>query len=198
MNLVNVALASFAFGTIMEAEGPRSHDFWLRNDCDKPFAITQTFASCGCTTIHANMTDSIQPGDSTKVTVSFNPRGRGGEFYETATIVCRGKSLDPNPYKVTLSIEGSVVTSEETLRNQFPYQIDDSTYISDKTRDLGVMKTGSRKTVYYSLLHLAEGENAWQNARIEHRNFEVVITDEMGKGVKRFKSHNIDFTVLIK
>ena len=182
--IIRVALASVVLGTVMEASGPVTHRFWLHNDDDRAFAIRQTYPSCDCTSISPERLDSVSPGDSVAVDVTFNPRGKGGEFYETATIVLQDNS------HVTLSIEGDVVTSEETLRRMFPRRVDDSTYCSLSERDLGVMAPGQKKTVRYSLLRLGP-EQDWNDTRQEYHEFEFQVPYDAKKGVQSFLKEGI-------
>ncbi len=151
-SLVAIGMATLSLGTINEAEGVQERTFWLRNAGLQAVAVTQGYTSCGCTTIHYTKGRTVAPGDSTAVTLRFNPQGKGGEFLETGTIEygTRGK-------RVTLSLTGTCITSEETLLRQFPIRISDGLRLSANRFDLGIMHVGERKERTVVVLHRQQG-----------------------------------------
>ena len=150
-SLAVIGLATLSLGTIHEADGSQEHTFWLRNAGQEAIALTQGYTSCGCTTIRFDQNRSVAPGDSTAVTLHFNPRGKGGEFHETGTIV-----YGPRKKLVNLTLTGTCVTSEETLLRQFPIRISDSLRLSTNRFDLGIMRRGETKERHVTLLHTDE------------------------------------------
>lgn len=152
-SLVVIGLAVASLGTIHEADGPKEHTFWLRNAGQEAVALTQGYTSCGCTTIHFAKDSLIAPGDSTAVTLRFNPRGKGGEFEEVGTVEA---SPDPSRRgeRIRLALTGTCITSEETLLRQFPIRINDTLRLSTNRFDLGIMHTGENKERGVVLLHL--------------------------------------------
>ena len=149
--LVVIGLATISLGTIQEADGVQERNFWLRNDGRETVMLQQGYTSCGCTTIDFAKGLSVEPGDSTCVTLRFNPRGKGGEFMETGTVVY-GNSRK----RVELSMVGNCVTSEETLQRQFPVRISDRLRLSANRFDLGIMRVGERKERNVIVLHKAD------------------------------------------
>ena len=149
--LVVIGLATISLGTIQEADGVQERTFWLRNDGSETVTLQQGYTSCGCTTIDFAGGSSVEPGDSTCVTLRFNPRGKGGEFMETGTIV-----YGRNSKSVRLSMVGNCVTSEETLQRQFPVRISDRLRLSANRFDLGIMRVGERKERNVIVLHKAD------------------------------------------
>ncbi len=145
--VITVATAAINFGVIQEKNGVVSHRFVLRNESDVPVRICQTYPSCGCTTISCD-TSHVPPRDSVPVDVSFNPEGRGGEFYETASIVVASAS---DTSIVTLSVEGEVQTSEETLIRQYPV-CRDSLWLTTDTLRMGEVRRGASRTMYLGVL----------------------------------------------
>lgn len=153
--IISVLAASMSFGTIHDDGGSVSHLFWLRNDGANSVRVIQTFPSCGCTSISYNPVDYIQPHDSVGVNVTYNPRHRGGEFYETATVVLASTT---DTTSVTLSIEGNVITSEETLLRQFPIRRGNVRLTTD-TLNMGEVRREEQKTMYVGVLtDLQKGE----------------------------------------
>lgn len=146
--LVTVAAASLHLGTIHESQGSVSRIFWMRNNGDDTVRIIQTYPSCGCTTISFLPPGSIPPGDSLAVSVGFNPANRGGDFYETATILMTSEN---DTVRKVLSIEGTVVTSEETLIRQYPVH-KGSIRLTADTLNMGEVRRGESKTMYVGVL----------------------------------------------
>lgn len=147
--LVPIGLATILLGTIHEEDGVQEHRFWLRNDGAEAVVLQQGYASCHCTTIDFERGATVLPGDSTCVTLRFDPQGKGGEFYESGTVRYGTES-------VTVALEGTCITSEETLLRQFPIQLNDHLSLSRNRFDLGVMPHGTRRTLYVTLLHWDE------------------------------------------
>lgn len=149
--LVVIGLATISLGTIQEADGVQERSFWLRNDGSETVTLQQGYTSCGCTTIDFARGSSVEPGDSTCVTLRFNPRGKGGEFMETGTLV-----YGDSRKRVELSMVGNCVTSEETLQRQFPVRVSDRLRLSADRFDLGIMRVGERKERNVIVLHKAD------------------------------------------
>lgn len=73
------------FGTIEEADGRVSHDFVFENQGNAPLVISKVQASCGCTT--PSWTKSpVEPGQKGKITVTYNPAGRPGNFNKSISV----------------------------------------------------------------------------------------------------------------
>ena len=152
--LIVIGLATVNLGTIQEADGPREHTFWLRNGGSATVTIQQGYTSCGCTTIHYTKGQTIAVGDSAAVTLRFNPRGKGGEFEETGTIVY-GESRK----RANIALVGTCTTSEETLMRQFPIRIDDHLRLSANRLDLGRMAVGETKERSIVVLRRNHGDS---------------------------------------
>ena len=154
-DLIPIGLATILLGTIHEEDGVQEHQFWLRNDGAEAVVLQQGYASCHCTTIDIERGATVLPGDSTCVTLRFNPRGKGGEFYESGTV--RYATTDNATSKTaTVAFEGTCITSEETLLKQFPVQLNDHLSLSRDRFDFGVMAPGSQRTAYVTVLHWDE------------------------------------------
>ena len=151
-SLVVLGLATVSLGTIHEADGVQTRSFWLRNDGTEAVTLVQGYTSCGCTTIQFDKNQPIAVGDSTSVTLRFNPQGKGGEFEETGTIV-----YGSNRKRIQVSMIGTCITSEETLMRQFPIRISDDLRLSTNRFDLGIMHVGETKERGVVILHREEG-----------------------------------------
>lgn len=150
-SLIVIGLATISLGTIQEADGVQERTFWLLNTGTESVALHQGYTSCGCTTILFSKDTFVSPGDSTAVTLRFNPQGKGGEFEETGTI-----EYGKNRKRIQMSMVGTCITSEETLMRQFPIRIDDNIRLSTNRFDLGIMHVGEKKERSVVVLHKDE------------------------------------------
>lgn len=154
--LIVVGLATVSLGTIQESDGVREQRFLLCNGGQEAVDLMQGYTSCGCTTIHFDKARQLMPGDTASVTLRFNPRGKGGEFEETGTIEYGSEQLraaTKRPKRVSLSLTGNCITSEETLMRQFPVRINDALRLSTNRFDLGIMHVGETKERSVVILH---------------------------------------------
>jgi len=72
------------FGTVQEGT-MATYEFNFKNTGTAPVILQNVQASCGCTT--PNWTkDPIAPGQSSKITVTYNSQGRPGSFNKTITV----------------------------------------------------------------------------------------------------------------
>lgn len=171
--LVVIGLATASLGTIQETGGMQEHTYWLRNDGREAVMLQQGYTSCECTTIQFDRYGQVQPGDSTPVTLRFNPQGRGGEFNVTGTVV-----YGTERKRVKLAMTGTSLLSEETLMRRFPVKVGDNLRLSTDRFDLGVMHPGETKERSVVVLHRDE------NDRTESLSITYMPDDKTPKGVQ--------------
>ncbi|MBQ9575413.1 MAG: DUF1573 domain-containing protein [Muribaculaceae bacterium] len=171
--LVVIGLATASLGTIQETGGVQEHTYWLRNDGREAVMLQQGYTSCECTTIQFDRYGQVQPGDSTPVTLRFNPQGRGGEFNVTGTVV-----YGTERKRVKLAMTGTSLLSEETLMRRFPVKVSDNLRLSTDRFDLGVMHPGETKERSVVVLHRDE------NDRTESLSITYRPDDKTPKGVQ--------------
>lgn len=82
---------SYDFGTINEGEVV-THTFDFTNTGEVPLVITNAKGSCGCTVPEWPEGESIAPGETSKITVSFNSRGRKNNQNKSVTITANTKT----------------------------------------------------------------------------------------------------------
>jgi len=152
-SLIVIGLATVALGTIQESDGVQERRFWLRNTGTEHVRLKQGYTSCGCTTIEFPRDSVVAAGDSACVTLRFNPRGKGGEFLETGTVVY-GESRR----RLNISLTGTCVTSEETLLRQFPVSVNQHLRLSADRFDLGRLRVGDTCQRTLVLLHRDQGK----------------------------------------
>lgn len=145
---VIVAIAAINIGTVLDTDSPISRDYWLKNDGEYGWKISNIYTSCGCTTAEFDKDKLVRQGDSICVTLTFNPEGRHGDFSQTGTVMLTdGEEQE----KTTLTIEGAVQRSEETIKRQFPYECGNGVRTSVNKLDFGLLTPGSRKGKYIAL-----------------------------------------------
>jgi hypothetical protein len=99
---------SHDFGVIKAKNGPVSYSFEFSNIGDGPLLILSASASCGCTRPDYPK-DPVKAGKKGKIKVTFNPKGRGGEFTKTVTVRTNAKGSK----KINLKIKGNIVPEAE-------------------------------------------------------------------------------------
>jgi hypothetical protein len=171
--LVVIGLATASLGAIQETGGVQEHTYWLRNDGTEAVMLQQGYTSCECTTIDFDRYAQVQPGDSSAVTLRFNPQGRGGDFTVTGTVVYGAERK-----RVKLSMTGNSILSEETLLKRYPVKVSDNLRLSTDRFDLGVMYPGETKERSVVILHRDE------NDRTETLNITFTSDDKTPKGLQ--------------
>lgn len=172
-SLIVIGMATASLGTIHESDGVVERTFWLRNSGTAAVTLVQGYTSCGCTTMQFDKNGVVLPGDSACVVLRFNPRGKGGEFYESGTLV-----YGADRKRIQFSIEGSCISSKETLLRQFPIRLNDHLRLSADRFDLGMMRVGDSKERSVVVLHTTDGN------RQEHIPVTITISDQHGKGLQ--------------
>lgn len=188
--LAVIGLATLSLGTIREADGPVERTFLLRNEGEHTLCLRQGYTSCGCTTITFAQDCCIAAGDTTAVTLRFNPRGKSGEFFETGTLVYQSTASPAGTKRphVTLSLEGSCLSSEESLSQQFPVRINDSLWLSANRFDLGIMRVGESKERGVVVLHRGEkGDDNQTYDRQERVTVRFAVDDQTPKGLQHIQ-----------
>lgn len=95
------------FGVIPENGGPVSCAFEFTNTGDAPLVIMSASASCGCTRPDYPR-KPVKPGKKDKIIVTYNPKGRPGEFSKNVTVRTNIKGKK----KVVLKIKGNVTPAK--------------------------------------------------------------------------------------
>ena len=102
------------FGYIREADGAVTRTVKAVNISSEPTFIISARTSCGCSDAHYDA-KTIAPGDTTTVSITYDPANRPGKFQKTAKIFT-GKERISNSFHII----GTVIPSEENLDNTYP------------------------------------------------------------------------------
>jgi hypothetical protein len=103
---IALSATEFDFGTVPNT-GPVSQTFQVRNTGDGPLQISGLSTSCGCTTAQVASL-KLAPGDTTDLTVTYDPLAHDGATGEFMRIVYV-RSDDPDTPEATLTIRVTVV-----------------------------------------------------------------------------------------
>ncbi|MBX2944855.1 MAG: DUF1573 domain-containing protein [Cyclobacteriaceae bacterium] len=94
----------FDFGSVIEEDGPVSHEFVFTNVGTKPLQILSVQPSCGCTTPGWSK-EPIMPGKSGSIKAQYDPKGRPGYFNKSLTV-----TTDADNQPIILQIKGTVTS----------------------------------------------------------------------------------------
>jgi len=86
----------------------------LHNRGEAPLTITKVFSTCGCLVAKPS-DDPIQPGDSVKLTIRFDPRSRIGAYTGSVFIRTDSRRTPECQVKVTARVEPLVMVQPRTL-----------------------------------------------------------------------------------
>ena len=103
----NAPLAHFdkkevSFGELKQGERANC-DFTLTNKGKSNLYVRKTRASCGCTAVTLGE-NTIAPGKSTVIRVTFNSTGKSGRQYKSITVITN----DPANPEMILNVNGNI------------------------------------------------------------------------------------------
>ena len=105
MAIIEFNEEAFDFGEVAQGEKV-IHEFWFKNTGNADLILTDVIPSCGCTVPDYDK-EPIAPGDSGKIKVLFNTRGRSGKQYKTVKV-----SSNAENSLVKLSFNAMVIDNE--------------------------------------------------------------------------------------
>lgn len=105
------------FGAFDEDLGTVYCDFRLVNTGDEPIAVINARANCGCTRPEYSR-EPVAPGDTLVIHVGFDAKGRPGRFTKYINV-----DLTGNPKRSSLTIKGTVIGAQNTLKSRFPVEV---------------------------------------------------------------------------
>jgi hypothetical protein len=103
---------TFDFGQISNSSVIK-HDYVFYNSGTAPLLIKNVKASCGCT-VPQWTRQPIKPGDSGKISISFDPKGDAGKVVNKTITVTTNIADKEQDKTVTLFIKGKVLAGSET------------------------------------------------------------------------------------
>lgn len=106
------------FGYIRESDGEVTKSVKAVNISKEPTFIISARTSCGCSEAKHDA-KTIAPGDTTIVSITYDPTNRPGKFRKTAKVFT-GKERISNTFHIT----GTVIPSEKHLDNTYPEKVE--------------------------------------------------------------------------
>lgn len=106
------------FGTMLEADGRVTTEFTFTNEGATPLVVSKVRASCGCTTPNWTKTP-IEPGESGKITVTYNPTGRQGGPWQKSITVTSNAEVET----MRLTIKGNTISKSAQPVNNYPIKL---------------------------------------------------------------------------
>ncbi len=105
---LSVDATEFDFGEVFWGQ-KTSHIFTISNRSEKPVAIINLRADCGCTAVLSDDAP-IQPGESRQLTVEYEPEYREGEIKKRVTVYTDAKSeSDPSSW-FEVNLKGKITS----------------------------------------------------------------------------------------
>lgn len=130
---VSVQQNEYDFGDIKQNDIV-DHSFVITNTGGDVLKISDVRASCGCTAAQPDKTE-LKPGESTKLKVTFNSKGRKGPQVKSVNF----KTNDPNKPLVTLTIKCNIIVKDGS-GNKSGAKI----FFPETQFDFGKVKEGSK------------------------------------------------------
>ncbi len=130
--MISFEQESHDFGTIKEEGGPAIYDFKFTNSGGSPLIVSDAKASCGCTTPSWSK-DPIAPGNSGYIKVSYDTKGRPGNFTKTITV-----TSNTEPAQKVLTIKGTVTPRPKTSADYYPSKVGNLRFTSNHMAFLNI------------------------------------------------------------
>ena len=142
--------AAWDFGPIEESGGRVSHVFTGVNRGERPVVILDVVTSCGCTVPEFSR-KPVLPGDSTRITVTFDPMNRPGVFDKDLGVYSSERRKI-----ATLSISGSVAPREKSVDELYPFDIGGGVRLDATLCAFTYVYQGSRKQMSVGCLNTSD------------------------------------------
>lgn len=137
------------FGQIVEGSIV-VHDFVVTNDGDAELYLIKVSSSCGCTVAKPEQ-DKLQPGESTKIKVTFNAASRHGRQKKYVNVFTNDKSNT----RYRLVIVANVISKDEAETKSEPTP---RISVSENRHDFGIAKEGSVLTFDLGIKSVGKSE----------------------------------------
>ncbi len=138
----------FDFGEIIEGETVE-HEFAIKNNGEGKLVIERVRASCGCTAAMPTKKE-LEPGESAKIKVKFDSKGRYGQQYKHVYVF----SNDPENSYLKLTFRANVVAK---LSNQNP-ELAPKIKLEKNIIDFGELEEGSVKETTIKIKNIGKSK----------------------------------------
>jgi len=130
---INTLEKEFDFGKIEEGSIV-SHEFVVTNTGDSELYLIKINSTCGCTVAKLEK-EKLQPGETTKIKVTFNSNSRSGKQKKYITIF----NNDPQNTTYRISILANVVSKEELEKKDLNPRI----HVEETQHNFGIVNEGT-------------------------------------------------------
>jgi len=137
------------FGNIVEG-AIVTHDFIITNSGDAELYLIKVSSSCGCTVAKPEQ-EKLQPGESTKLKVTFNSANRHGRQKKHIYVFSNDKSNT----RYRLAILSNVIKNDEVGGNAKPIP---RISISENKHNFGKVKEGAVLTLNIDIKSIGDSE----------------------------------------
>lgn len=137
------------FGTIRETEGKVTKTLKAVNVTSDSTFIISARTSCGCSEAEYDGR-MLAPGDTTTVSITYDPTNRPGKFQKSAKIFT-GRDRISNMFRIT----GNVIPSKKNLDKAYPEQAGDLR-LSTTIVSVGEMRHAETKPVFIGIYNDSE------------------------------------------
>lgn len=176
------------FGKIEEKDGIVKHTFYFMNTSSQNATISNILTSCGCTTVSYS-TESIAPGETGELTVSFNPAGTEGEVIrELEVFTNQGRSID------RLLLMADVIPTPLGLEERYPRVLAEGIRTETLQTNFGFMEHGKSETKSILLANIGTETT---KIRVENSNKKSLLTIEAPTAVKPETVESVNVTYSI-
>lgn len=163
------------FGAFDENDGTVTCTFTYVNDGNEPLSIVAARATCGCTT-PTYTRDAVEPGDTGRVDVSYNPTGRPGRFSKKVYV-----DFNTDIPRTTLTVKGVVIGSGNTLRGRYPVD-EGELKLRTGTIMFGDLKNGKSKSAFFEVYNATADTLTPQWTRLPHGVRQTTTTPSIPPG----------------
>lgn len=133
-------LEVYDFGAFNEDAGKVTAVFRAVNTGTEPLVVTDARATCGCTTPHYDVVP-VAPGDTLRVSVSYDPQGRPGRFKKYVYVYTNAPG---DGAKSRLTVKGVVIGAPSTVSARYPVDMGPMRF-DRRASLLGTVKKGHVK-----------------------------------------------------
>lgn len=102
---------TYDFGDIIQDSVVTTY-FVITNEGGELLKIKKVWTSCGCTAVMPEKNE-LKPGESTKIKVTFDSKGKSGKQNKTINI----ETNDPENSTIKVPLTGNVIKKESSIKN---------------------------------------------------------------------------------
>ena len=164
------------FGAILETDGMVRHDFLVFNRSDRPLRLLRAIPGCSC--ISARLPrETLAPGQSAAVEVTFTPAGAAGPVLRTVEIQADGgRSLG------ILSISADVLPADRSIQERYPVVLAEGLYASRADVNFGYLERGRPAGKAFFVANATERPMRLSVSGLDGTRFRAVCPERLAPG----------------